>query len=467
MWKKQRKMKSADYLIWIGESYSRVLCGSKKTCAMPFKKGSSHCYIHEAEWRGCCRKVPQIPPLAITGRTRIFLAHRDRLQKREQGRIFGYYILKRIEIIKGIGQPLSMPLQNFKKIKTPQGTVMKGECWDGSKIETSKIIDERSPFLEPCPECEEGETKEEKCDDGKFITTHECIDGRWVKTSKKCDDDNGDDGECEDGKFKFQLYDYGLIVSHICVDGEWEETGAECPKPNTPEQTMFETERACSLRLKPGSVYFVDALASDITVHFKERLEEENLKVNYLKAKLETEKEELIKRGRKLFIDVVDDVKSKRNIYTEIPEELTNKAELRGEFVFFNNKTIFEKYPSASFLGILRVDGDKIIEQVSEGKSKIEIFYCDEDWQSKLAQITKSNKSYVKRFLKNLIKIAKEELKSKEEFKIPDFGRFYIFETKERNGRNPATGEKIIIPKKKRVKFKPYKNLKNFAESDS
>lgn len=154
-------MKCADYLIWVGESYSRVLCGSKKsTCAIPFKKGTSDCYIHEAEWRGCCRKVPQIPPLAITGRTRIFLAHKDRLQKKEQGRIFGYYILKGIEVIKGVSQPLSMPLQNFKNIKTPQGTLMEAQCWDGSKIKTSTIIDERSPLIKPSPECEDGAIKE-------------------------------------------------------------------------------------------------------------------------------------------------------------------------------------------------------------------------------------------------------------------------------------------------------------------
>lgn len=460
-------MKSTDYLIWIGKSYSRVLCGSKKTtCAIPFKKGSSHCYIHEAEWRGCCRKVPQIPLLAITGRTRIFLSHKDTLQKREQGRIFGYYVLKGIEIIKGVGQPLSMPLRNFRKIKTPQGTVMEAQCWDGSKIKTSKIIDERSPLLEPYPECEEGAIKEKRCGDGTVITTHRCVDGYWVKTNEKCDD-NGDEEECEDGKFKFQICDEGVLASHICIDGKWEETGAECPKPNTPEQTMFEPERSCSLRLKPGSVYLLDALASDITTHFRESLKKENLKENYLKAKSESEKEALIKRGRKLFIDVVEDVKRKRNIHTRIPEKLTNKAELRGEFVFFNKKTVFEKYPSASFRGILRIDGDKIIEQVSEGKSKIEIYYPDAKWQSNLSQITKSNKAFVKRFLKNLVKIAKEELRTKEEFIIPGFGRFYIIETKERIGRNPSTGEKIIIPKKKRVRFKPFKNLKNFAESDS
>ena len=459
-------MKNTDYLIWIGKSYSRVLCGLKKaTCAIPFREGSSHCYIHEAEWRGCCRKVPQIPLFAITGQTRIFLAHKDTLQKREQGRIFGYYVLKSIEVIKGISQPLSMPLQNFREIKTFRDTVMEGECWDGSKIKTSKLVDERCSPLEPYPECEEGAIKEKKCPDGTIITTHKCVDGYWVKTNEKCED-NGDESDCEEREYKFQLCDEGLIASHICIDGEWKETGAECPEPNTPDQTMFETERACSLRLKPGSIYLLDALASDITTHFKDRLKKEDLKEKYLKAKSDSEKEVLIARGRKLFVDVVEAVKEKRNSYTRIPDKLANKAELRGEFVFFNKKVIFEKYPSASFRGILKVDGDKIIEQVSEGKPKIKIYYCDAKWQSNLSQITKSNKAYVDRFLKNLLTIAKEELKNKAEFIFPGFGRFYVIVTKEKVGRNPSTGEKIIIPEKKRIRFKPFKDLKNFAESD-
>lgn len=442
------KTKSTDYLIWIGKSYSEVLCSKPSTnsCAIPHNHESPHCYIHEAEWRGCCRKVAQIPKLAITGHTRIFLAHKDKLKRKEQGRIFGYYILKGIEIIKGVEKPLSMPLQNFKKITTPQGTIMKGDSWDGKiKIETSKIIDEESPLLEPYPECKDGKKIEIRCDDGTFITTHVCKDGRWLETGNTCDD-NGNDDNGDD-------------------DDEREEPVADNPVLNAPEQTMFETERACSLRLKPGSVYLVDALTSTITAEFSKNLEKENLKSDYSKAKSESEKEELVLRGRELFKKTVDEEKKKRKVFTEIPTELKDQAELRGAFVLFKKKSIFEKFPSASFLNFLRIDGDKIIEQVAEDKSKIEICYVDEKWQSDLSQITKSGKAYVDRFLKNLINIAKKELKSKDEFIIPGLGRFYILETKERKGRNPATGMEITIPAKKRVKFKPYKNLRNFSDS--
>jgi DNA-binding protein HU-beta len=47
-------------------------------------------------------------------------------------------------------------------------------------------------------------------------------------------------------------------------------------------------------------------------------------------------------------------------------------------------------------------------------------------------------------------------------YKIPlmGLGKLYVRETKARQGRNPATGEVINIPKRKRVKFTPAKALK-------
>ena len=47
-----------------------------------------------------------------------------------------------------------------------------------------------------------------------------------------------------------------------------------------------------------------------------------------------------------------------------------------------------------------------------------------------------------------------------ERFMIPGFGSFSVVERKERKGRNPQTGEEILIPAKKAVKFSPAKALK-------
>jgi len=43
------------------------------------------------------------------------------------------------------------------------------------------------------------------------------------------------------------------------------------------------------------------------------------------------------------------------------------------------------------------------------------------------------------------------------------FGRFSVQSKKERVGRNPKTGEKVLIPALKRVSFKAGKNLKGFV----
>ena len=44
-------------------------------------------------------------------------------------------------------------------------------------------------------------------------------------------------------------------------------------------------------------------------------------------------------------------------------------------------------------------------------------------------------------------------------------GSFEVVETKERTGVNPATGEKLIIPPSKRVKYKASKMLKETVKS--
>lgn len=53
-------------------------------------------------------------------------------------------------------------------------------------------------------------------------------------------------------------------------------------------------------------------------------------------------------------------------------------------------------------------------------------------------------------------------LREGKEVIIPDFGRFSIYERKERQGRHPKTGEVITIPAGKRVRFKPFGNITNY-----
>jgi DNA-binding protein HU-beta len=50
----------------------------------------------------------------------------------------------------------------------------------------------------------------------------------------------------------------------------------------------------------------------------------------------------------------------------------------------------------------------------------------------------------------------------KKGYKIPllGLGKLYVRKTKARMGRNPATGEPIHIPSKKRIRFTASKSLK-------
>jgi DNA-binding protein HU-beta len=52
-------------------------------------------------------------------------------------------------------------------------------------------------------------------------------------------------------------------------------------------------------------------------------------------------------------------------------------------------------------------------------------------------------------------------LQSGSEVRLPDFGTFKVAKRKEREGRNPATGQTIKIPASKVAKFTPAKGLKD------
>lgn len=52
-----------------------------------------------------------------------------------------------------------------------------------------------------------------------------------------------------------------------------------------------------------------------------------------------------------------------------------------------------------------------------------------------------------------------EDLQSGRPVQVPGFGTFSIVELAERKGVNPATGEPIIIPARKDIRFKPAKEL--------
>ncbi len=62
-------------------------------------------------------------------------------------------------------------------------------------------------------------------------------------------------------------------------------------------------------------------------------------------------------------------------------------------------------------------------------------------------------------FLDELVALAYKN--AKKDFVIPGLGKLYVQSQKRRKGRNPATGEAIVIPAKKVLKFKVSKTAQN------
>lgn len=62
--------------------------------------------------------------------------------------------------------------------------------------------------------------------------------------------------------------------------------------------------------------------------------------------------------------------------------------------------------------------------------------------------------------VKTIFGVIGKELISGGEVAVANFGKFKSFTRSERNGVNPTTSEKIVIPERKAVKFVPSSILK-------
>lgn len=78
-----------------------------------------------------------------------------------------------------------------------------------------------------------------------------------------------------------------------------------------------------------------------------------------------------------------------------------------------------------------------------------------------LAEKTGLSKKETDSFLDELASLAYSEVKNVGEFVLPGFGKLVKANRKAREGRNPATGEKIQIPAKTVVKFRLAKAAKD------
>jgi DNA-binding protein HU-beta len=76
-----------------------------------------------------------------------------------------------------------------------------------------------------------------------------------------------------------------------------------------------------------------------------------------------------------------------------------------------------------------------------------------------LAKKTDTTKKVANQFLEELSKLAYKE--AKKSFTVPGLGKLVVVNRKERVGRNPQTGESILIPARRALKFRIAKHAKD------
>ena len=72
-----------------------------------------------------------------------------------------------------------------------------------------------------------------------------------------------------------------------------------------------------------------------------------------------------------------------------------------------------------------------------------------------IAETSTVPKSEIKKIVDTLFEITEQTLNSGEKVVISGFGVCSIINTAERIGRNPRTGEKVRVPARRNVKFRP------------
>ena len=78
-----------------------------------------------------------------------------------------------------------------------------------------------------------------------------------------------------------------------------------------------------------------------------------------------------------------------------------------------------------------------------------------------MAELHDMKKSEARDFINNFVALAVKEVKKNGSFSIPGMGKFTKRRMKARDGRNPATGEKIRIKAKTTVKARVSKSFKD------
>jgi DNA-binding protein HU-beta len=80
---------------------------------------------------------------------------------------------------------------------------------------------------------------------------------------------------------------------------------------------------------------------------------------------------------------------------------------------------------------------------------------------AKLAEVHGIGKAQAKSIVDDILKDIVDAAASGSEVSLPGFGKFKVKATPEREGRNPASGEKIKIAASKKLTFSSAKSVKD------
>jgi DNA-binding protein HU-beta len=80
---------------------------------------------------------------------------------------------------------------------------------------------------------------------------------------------------------------------------------------------------------------------------------------------------------------------------------------------------------------------------------------------AKVAETSNVSKAHAKTLIDAFLKELITEAASGAEVALPGFGKFKVKESPEREGRNPANGEKIKIAASRKLTFAPAKAVKD------
>ena len=443
-----------DALLWVGNA--------------PKKTETVDEFLKEAQLRGCCRMLPFVPGWAKFGKTKVFLAHRDKHKVPSRGSLFGYFVLHRVEIITRNEVAQSLSGIQDSKIPWPRNVkhyVTRIKKWKEKGYPRQEIERRLEEMLQKSYPIDlaSGKTSEEL-----EPTVLEDIMKLIDRSTKKL----------------IERLIRKLIEKWLRRDN------GGCFPPD--DSRKGEGHRLCSIRKRPGSVYAVDALCAPVHDTYRQLLrqylsaeskksgknEQEILRTiqrenqeswqGWLKYKRNHKwnVQDLLERYKGPFYEAVKThFRPDRRPKYPIDPRLRSKASNYGELIVFKKPfPILERAPQAAFRGICRIDGDKLIDQIAKhvGKKALvpTIYFCKakeppsrplqkivtkEELAIWLAQELHVSKACATHFLDKVSLKAREQLQHFQKFKLPGIGTIRL------------QGKKA----RKKIKFSPAKAIRS------